>query len=45
MSVKQPYVTDCKITERCIKLVGVSSLTGHSLAKVFIDILKDLNFQ
>ena len=32
MSVILRYVTDFKITERCIKLVRVSSLTGQSLA-------------
>ena len=42
MSVILRYVTDFKITERCIKLGRVSSLTGQSLAKVIIDILKDL---
>ena len=42
MSVILRYVTDFKITERCIKLVRVSSLTGPSLAKVIVDILKDL---
>ena len=42
MSVILRYVTDFKITERCIKLVRVSSLTGQSLAKVIVDILKDL---
>ena len=42
MSVILRYVTDFKITERCIKLVRVSNLTGHSLANVIVDILKDL---
>ena len=42
MSVILRYVTDFKITERCIKLVRVSSLTGQSLAKVIVDTLKDL---
>ena len=42
MSVILRYVTDFKITEMCIKLVRVSSLMGQSLAKVIVDILKDL---
>ena len=42
MSVILRYVTDFKITERCINFVRVSSLTGQSLAKVIVDILKDL---
>ena len=42
MSVILRYVTDFKITERCVRLVRVSSLKGISLAEVIIDILKDL---
>lgn len=43
MSVILRYVADFKITERCIRLVRVSSLKGKSLAEVITDILKDLN--
>ena len=42
MSVILRYVADFKITERYIKLVRASSLTGHSLANVIVDILKHL---
>ncbi|XP_028416040.1 zinc finger MYM-type protein 1-like [Dendronephthya gigantea] len=42
MSVILRYVTDFKITERCIRLVRVSSLKGRSLAEVIVDIMKDL---
>ena len=36
------YVTDFKITERCIRLVQVSSLKGKSLAEVIVETLDDL---
>ena len=42
MSIILRYVTDFEITERCIRLVQVSSLKGKSLAEVIIETLDDL---
>ena len=42
MSIILRYVTDFKITERCIRLVQISSLKGKSLAEVIIEVLNDL---
>ena len=42
MSIILRYVTGFKITERCIRLVKISSLTGKSLADVIVDVLSVL---
>ena len=42
MSIILRYVTNSTITERCIRLVQVSSLKGKSLAQVIIEVLNDL---
>lgn len=42
MSIILRYVTGFKITEHCIRLIAISSLTGKSLADIIIDVLSIL---